>query len=84
LGFQTTQVRNQGIAFQPLQAKPASAMICVMAMNSQGNQAPHIPINSSRSESISEQRIISNIDVTINATDVLCGRGKTVRLFFSQ
>lgn len=53
-------------------------MLLVMAMNSQGNQAPQHPIDSeSISRRFDEQRLTPNIDATINPTDVLCGRGKS-------
>ncbi|CAB9515420.1 expressed unknown protein [Seminavis robusta] len=53
-------------------------MICVMAMNPHGNEAPQHPVDSdSLSRRFDEQRLRPNIDVTINPSDVLCGRGKS-------
>ena len=53
-------------------------MICVMAINHQGNEAPQIPIDSESLERrFGEQRLRPNIDATVNPSDVLCGRGKS-------
>ena len=49
-----------------------------MAMNSRGNEAPLIPIDSDYGiRRFEEQRIRPNIDATVNPSDVLCGRGKS-------
>lgn len=54
-------------------------MICVMAMNSQGNQAPHVPADTDESmyARYEEQRLRPSIDASVNPSDVLCGRGKS-------
>ena len=53
-------------------------IIYVMAMNSQGNQAPRMQFDSeSINRRFDEERLTPNIDATVNPSDVLCGRGKS-------